>query len=142
MKLNKTQLIHRIGAIIRGQSLPDSVNAMIVNLAGVFESCNNPLLRISIAGTLTNLNTRMLTSLVDKGEFTLTPELQATLAQIVDRGPIHINDVAAENPAQTIEDMTKCGFITQVSVQGDTNYVAATYIGTKLRLSFKNAIQS
>lgn len=143
MKLNKTQLIHRIGSVIRGQVLPDVVNALIVNLAGIFESCGNTLLRISIAGTLTNLNTRMLNALTDKGEFALTDDLQATLTQIVDRGPIHVNDVVAENPAQTIEDMTKCGFIAQVSVQGDCNYVAATYLGTKLRNQFKkNEVQS
>lgn len=143
MKLNKTQLIHRIGSVIRGQILPDAVNALIVNLVGLFETCGNSLLRISIAGTLTDINARMLTAIADKGEFALTQDLQNTLIQIVDRGPIHVNDVVAENPTQTIEDMLKCGFIARVAVKGECDYVAATYLGTKLRQKFiQNALQS
>lgn len=139
MKLNRTQLIHRIGAIVKGQVTTDCMNALIVTIAGIFETCGNALLRISIAGTLSDLTNRMLTSIANKGDLSLTPELQEILIQIVDRGPVHINDVAGESPAQTIEDMTKCGLIARITVQGDSNYVAATYNGNKLRLGFKNA---
>ena len=129
--LNQSQLINRIAALIKGQNAPHSINALLVNLSGIFETCTNTLLRISVSSSLNELALRFTNDLIAKGDFTLSPELLETLVQIVEEGPVWDGDIIAPSLRN---DLLKAGLVVRVPVKGEEGFSAASHAGKLLYL--------
>lgn len=121
--LNQSQLTNRISAVIKGQKFVDCVNALIVNTASLFESCDNVLMQISIAGTLRSLSDRFTSILVAKKAFSFDGELAKFLEDLIVNGPT--NSVGYN--AVDVEHLVKAGMVVNVVCQQKASFVAATY---------------
>lgn len=129
--LNQSQIVNRIASLIKGQNAPHVINALLVNLSGIFETCTNTLLRISISSSLNELAFRFTQDLIAKGDFALTPELAETLIHIVEEGPVFDGDIISPSVRN---DLMKAGLVIRVPVKGDDGHSAASQAGKLLYL--------
>lgn len=121
-QFNQKQLTNRVLSIIKGQKIVDALNALIFNIASLFEQTTESVIGISIAGSTNMLANRFTAALVAKNVFTFDKSLSDILEDLIENGPA--NGVGFS--AIDIENLIKAGLIVNIVYQGKPNFIAAT----------------
>lgn len=130
-QLSQPQIINRVASLIKGENAAFAFNALLMNATGIFESCGNKLLRLSIASTMREVFHRIMLDLIDKGDFKLNGNLSETLIHVVEEGPVYAGDLIAPSIR---DDLLKAGLVCMVPVKGEDGFTAATHAGKLLYL--------